>query len=105
MLRIKVDAPLMFGLLLLCVSSLFILWSAGGESQRLIINQAVRMGIAITGMIVLAQIRPDTLFRLTPVLYAVGLVMLALVLVVGDVGKGAQRWLDLASFGSNLLRL
>jgi rod shape determining protein RodA len=95
MFRIKVDIPLMFALLLLCVSSLFILWSAGGESSRVVINQAIRMGIAITAMIVLAQIRPDTIFRWTPLLYAVGLIMLALVLVAGDVGKGAQRWLDL----------
>ena len=95
MFRIKFDAPLLFGLLLLCSSSLFILWSAGGESPRLVINQAIRMGVAVLGMIVLAQIRPDTLFRWTPMLYTAGLIMLALVLLVGDVGKGAQRWLDL----------
>lgn len=95
MFRIKVDMPLLFGLILLSVSSLFILWSAGGESSRLIINQAIRMGVAVTGMIVIAQIRPATLFRWTPLFYAVGLVMLMLVLLVGDVGKGAQRWLDL----------
>ena len=95
MFRIKVDMPLLFALLLLCVSSLFVLWSAGGESPRLLINQAIRMCIAVTGMIVLAQIRPDTIFRWTPLLYAVGLIMLALVMVAGDVGKGAQRWLDL----------
>jgi len=95
MFRIKVDLPLLFGLLLLCASSLFILWSAGGESSRLIINQAIRMGIAVTGMIVIAQIRPATLFRWTTFAYAAGLIMLALVIAVGDVGKGAQRWLDL----------
>ncbi|MFT6409033.1 MAG: rod shape determining protein RodA [Arenicella sp.] len=95
MFRIKVDMPLLFALLLLCASSLFVLWSAGGEDPRLVINQAIRMGVAITGMIVLAQIRPDTIFRWTPLLYAAGLLMLALVMVAGDVGKGAQRWLDL----------
>lgn len=95
MFRIKVDVPLLFGLLLLCVSSLFILWSAGGENPRLIIKQSISMGVALFGMIALAQIRPDTLFRWTPYLYAAGLITLALVLVVGDVGKGAQRWLDL----------
>jgi len=95
MFRIKIDVPLLFGLLLLCVSSLFVLWSAGGESSRIIINQAIRMGIAITVMIALAQIRPDTIFRWTPLLYTAGLIMLALVMVAGDVGKGAQRWLDL----------
>lgn len=95
MFKLKVDVPLLFGLLLLCASSLLVLWSAGGESPRLIINQAIRMGIAVGGMIVLAQIRPETLFRWTPYLYTAGLIMLVLVLVAGDVGKGAQRWLDL----------
>ena len=95
MFRIKVDLPLVFGLLLLCAGSLLILWSAGGENPRLIINQGIRMGVAFIIMMVIAQIRPDTLFRWSPYLYAAGLLMLALVLVVGDVSKGAQRWLDL----------
>jgi len=95
MFRIKVDFPLLFGLLLLCTASLLILWSAGGENPRLIINQSIRMGVAFIGMMVIAQIRPDTLFRWSPYLYIVGLIMLVLVLLVGDVSKGAQRWLDL----------
>lgn len=72
-----------------------ILWSAGGENPRLMINQAVRMGVAVVGMIVIAQIRPDTLFRWSPYLFTIGLIMLVLVLVVGYTGKGAQRWLNL----------
>ncbi len=95
MFRIKVDLPLLFGLLILCAASLLILWSAGGESYRLIVNQGIRMGIAFVGMMIIAQIRIDTLFRWSPYFYAAGLLMLVLVLVVGDVGKGAQRWLDL----------
>lgn len=95
MFRIKIDMPLLFGLLLLCTGSLLVLWSAGGENPKLLINQAIRMGVAVFAMIVIAQIRPDTIFRWTPYLYAIGLIMLILVLVAGDVGKGAQRWLDL----------
>lgn len=94
MFRLKVDLPILFGLLLLCAGSLLILWSAGGENPRLIWNQAIRMGVAFVGMLVIAQIRTDTLFRWSPYLYLAGLVMLVLVLMVGDVGKGAQRWLD-----------
>lgn len=95
MFQIKVDLPLLFGLLILCAASLLILWSAGGESQRLLVNQSVRMGVAFIGMMLIAQIRIDTLFRWSPYFYLLGLIMLVLVLVVGDVGKGAQRWLDL----------
>ena len=95
MFRIKIDMPLLFGLIMLCAGSLLVLWSAGGESTRLLINQAIRMGVAIFGMVVVAQIRPDAIFRWTPYIFAVGLIMLVLVLLVGDVGKGAQRWLNL----------
>ena len=51
--------------------------------------------MALLVMLALAQIRPDTLFRWTPYFYVFALVILALVLVVGDTGKGAQRWLNL----------
>jgi len=93
--RLKIDLPLLGCLLLLCASSLLILWSAGGENPRLMINQGVRMGVALVGMIVIAQIRPDTLFRWSPYLFTIGLIMLVLVLVAGYTGKGAQRWLNL----------
>jgi len=95
MLKIRVDYPLLFGLLLLCAASLLILWSAGGERSHIIVNQAVRMGVAFVGMLVIAQIRTDALFRWSPYLYGAGLIMLGLVLLFGDSSKGAQRWLDL----------
>lgn len=95
MFRIKVDLPLLFGLLLLCGGSLLILWSAGGENPNVIISQSIRMGVAFITMMVIAQIRVDRLFRWSPYLYTVGLIMLVLVLVFGDASKGAQRWLDI----------
>lgn len=94
-MRFKIDIPLTICLMVLCCVSLLILWSAGGESSRLIFNQAVRMGVAVVVMLGIAQVRPETLFRSAPILFGLGLIMLALVLVVGHTGKGAQRWLDL----------
>jgi len=93
--RLKVDYPLLLGLLILCGVSLLILWSAGGESTNLIVKQSVRMGAAFGGMIFLAQIRPSSWFRWAPYIFTVGLIMLLLVLLVGHTGKGAQRWLNL----------
>lgn len=95
MFRFKIDYPLTICLFILCCVSLLILWSAGGESQRLIFNQSVRMGVAVVVMLAIAQVRPETLFRVTPILFALGLIMLLLVLLVGYTGKGAQRWLNL----------
>jgi rod shape determining protein RodA len=45
-------------------------------------------------MIAVAQIPPARLRSWSPLLYGVGVAMLIAVLLVGDIGKGAQRWLD-----------
>ena len=98
MFRIKIDLPLLFGLLILCSAGLVILYSAGGESQQRIVSQSLRMAVAFFVMIAFAQVRPDSWRRWSPYIFAVGLIMLALVLLVGYTGKGAQRWLDLGVF-------
>ncbi len=46
-------------------------------------------------MLAAAQIPPNFLRMWSPWLYLFGIVLLGFVLVGGDVGKGAQRWLDL----------
>jgi rod shape determining protein RodA len=89
------DGPLLGGLLLICAFGLLVLYSAAGESSRLIINQAVRLGVAIVAMFVVAQIPPDFLRRWTPWVYVAGIILLILVLTKGDVGQGARRWLNL----------
>jgi rod shape determining protein RodA len=72
-----------------------VLYSASGENPAQVQRQAVRIVIALVVMLAVAQINPTTLRRWSPWLYVVGVVMLIAVLVFGEVGKGAQRWLDL----------
>ena len=91
---LNIDGPLLGGLLLICAFGLFVLYSAAGEDSGLIINQAVRLGLALVGMIIVAQLPPDFLRRWTPWAYAGGLILLILVLTKGDVGQGARRWLN-----------
>ncbi len=93
--RLHVDGPLLGGLLLICGFGLFILYSAVGESNRLLMNQVVRLSAAFVAMFVVAQMPPDFLRRWTPWGYLAGLVLLVLVLTKGEVGQGARRWLDL----------
>jgi rod shape determining protein RodA len=93
--RLNIDGPLLGGLLLICVFGLFVLYSAAGESSSLLINQAVRLGVAFIAMLIVAQLPPDFLRRWTPWGYAAGLLLLVLVLTKGDVGQGARRWLDI----------
>jgi rod shape determining protein RodA len=89
------DAALLFGLLAISVLGLFVLYSSAGGDNELVVRQIIRLGIAFGAMVVVAQLRPQWLQRWTPWLYGLGLTLLIAVLVVGDVGKGAQRWLDL----------
>jgi rod shape determining protein RodA len=89
------DLPLLFGLLLLCGYGLLILYSASGEDMAQVHRQLMRFGMAFGAMMVFAQISPATLRRWTPAVFGLGLVMLAAVLIAGEMGKGAQRWLNL----------
>ncbi len=93
--ELHIDGPLLGTLLLICGFGLFVLYSAVGESLRLTLNQLVRIGVALVVMLLVAQLSPDFLRRWTPWAYLGGLLLLILVLVAGEVGQGARRWLDL----------
>ncbi|MDJ0806578.1 MAG: rod shape-determining protein RodA [Gammaproteobacteria bacterium] len=95
---LHLDLPLLTGLLLLAGVGLLILYSAGDQNMELIQRQSVRLGLAFCAMAVLAQIHPDNLRRWSPWLFLIGLAMLVAVILVGETGKGAQRWLDLGFF-------
>jgi len=95
MRRLHVDGPLLGSLLLICALGLVVLYSAVGENMRLWFSQVVRLGVALVGMLIVAQMPPDFLRRWTPWGYLAGLVLLILVLTTGEVGQGARRWLHL----------
>jgi len=95
---LHLDPPLLLGLLLLSGISLFVLYSASGQNIDLVWRQVVRLGIGFTVMFALAQLNPAPLKRWTPWIFAAGLGLLVAVLVAGEIGKGAQRWLDLGVF-------
>jgi rod shape determining protein RodA len=95
MRRLHIDGPLLGGLLLICGFGLFVLYSAVGESSRLLVNQLIRLGVAFAAMLIVAQLPPGFLRRWTPWGYLAGVVLLSLVLFKGDVGQGARRWLDI----------
>ncbi|HXF08244.1 MAG TPA: rod shape-determining protein RodA [Candidatus Acidoferrales bacterium] len=92
---LHVDLPLVVLLSVLSGVGLMILYSAGGADMGLLVRQIIRLGLAFAVMFAVAQVPSDWLYRLAPVLYGAGLVLLILVMLLGDIGKGAQRWLDL----------
>ena len=92
---LKIDVPLTMGLLALAAVGLFVLYSATGQDMNAIHRQLVRLSVAFGIMLVIAQVPPSFLRSWSIALYFIGVCMLVAVLLVGDVGKGAQRWLDL----------
>ena len=93
--RLYLDGPLLGGLLMLSAFGLFVLYSAVGQNGDLWIQQVIRLFVALVAMLVMAQLPPDLMRRWTPWGYLGGLILLILVLVTGEVGQGAQRWLDI----------
>jgi len=91
--RLHLDWALLVGLLALMSVALLVVYSAGGQDTM--IRQAMRFAIGIVIMIVIAQLPPRVLKLWAPALYVAAVLMLLVVDVVGVVGKGAQRWLDL----------
>lgn len=106
--RLHLDPPLLGGLVVLAILGLVVLYSAGGQSWDRVSAQMVRMGLGFTVMVMLAQISPARLARGSVWLYGIGVLLLVAVLMVGDISKGAQRWLDLGVIRfqpSEILRL
>ena len=93
--ELKLDGPLIIGLALVAVYGLIILYSASGQSLIVIYRTLGRLALGTAAMLLLAQVNPNFLRRMSPWLYAVGVFLLFVVYGVGHIGKGAQRWLDL----------
>ncbi len=92
---LHIDIPLMLVLILVLCLGLVVLYSASGEDISLLTRQGIRIGLGFVALLILAQIPMEILKLWTPWIYALGLALLIWVLLAGDIGKGAQRWLDL----------
>jgi rod shape determining protein RodA len=92
---IAVDFPLLITLLLVAGLGLVVLYSATGESSGAILRQLIRLAAGLVAFFTLAQIPPRYLRLWTPWIFVVVLGMLLIVMVAGEMGGGAQRWLNL----------
>jgi rod shape determining protein RodA len=93
--RLHLDGPLLIGISAIAVLGVLILYSASGQSMGVARAQGYRLALGLVALLVLAQVAPKYLRLFAPWLYGMGLVLLLVVEVAGDFGKGAQRWLDL----------
>lgn len=93
-----IDLPLLGLLFLLICFGLFILYSASNQNIGMVFRQSLRLVFASVIMVIFAFIPPHKYKLWTPWLYGLGLALLIAVMVIGKIGKGAQRWLDLGFF-------
>jgi rod shape determining protein RodA len=95
LLALHLDGPLFIALCLISAVGVTVLFSASGRSVPVLEAQIIRFGLAVVAMIMLAQIPPRLIRAATPWAYVLGLLLLIVVMVTGDIAMGAQRWLDL----------
>lgn len=96
--KLHLDFPLIMGLLILITFGLIILYSAGNKSSILLYHQVASISIAFFIMFILAQIPPHRYSDMAPWIFGFVAIMLAAVLGIGVISKGAQRWLNLGLF-------
>ena len=90
-----IDGALLTSILLLAGVGLVVLYSAsGGDGYDKIYAQLRNLSLALMALWVVANIPPQHLMRLALPLYAVGLILLVAVALVGDLRLGARRWLN-----------
>jgi rod shape determining protein RodA len=95
---LHLDLPLLIGLLLLMGLSFIILYSASNQEMGMVLSQFAHFVLALIIMVIIAQIPPNLLERWAPWFYGISLFLLIIVLGLGHVAKGAQRWLGVGGF-------
>jgi rod shape determining protein RodA len=89
--------PWLFVLLLSAVAAVgyVALYSAGNGPEAYAAKHALRFGFGLVLMLSIAVVDIRLIARFAWVGYAIGVGLLVLVLLHGNVGKGAQRWIDI----------
>lgn len=92
--RLHIDMPLFCCICLCFTIGLLVIYSSKLE-WFYVKKQLINFAVAATCMIILAQIQVRNYRSWAPILYFGTLAALFLVLIIGDISKGGQRWLDL----------
>lgn len=90
-----IDGFLMACLFFAMLVSLFVIYSASGQSLDRLSAQIINMSVALFILWVAANISPQQLERVALLLYVVGVLLLIAVALFGTISHGARRWLNL----------
>lgn len=88
------DALLLLLLLLLSLVGLATLYSASGGATGLVLRQAVRLFLGLGVLVAVAQVPANYYRFVAPWFYALTILLLGLVFVIGQRSLGAVRWID-----------
>ncbi|MDP1929620.1 MAG: rod shape-determining protein RodA [Thiobacillus sp.] len=101
------DGILLTLVVLLLGVSLAMVTSASGQSPARISGHLINIGLALSVMVVMANVPPHLLSKVGPPLYVAGVMLLIGVALFGEIRNGARRWLNLgfAFQPSELLKL
>jgi len=94
LVRLTLDGWLLAWVFLLLVIGLAVLYSASCGNSEVVFFQVSRLLIGLALMLALAQVSLRSLAGAAPWFYGAVVVLLVLVLLIGEKGGGAQRWLD-----------
>ena len=89
------DPPLLAIAVLLLSLATLVMGSATADFMHRFEAHLVNLAVALSVMLVVAQIPPLRLMQLALPFYAVGVVLLIGVELFGETSKGAQRWLNI----------
>jgi cell division protein FtsW len=99
----RFDTLFLLGVFLVAAFGTVMVFSAGsayaltryGDAFYFIKKQAIWLLLGAAVMFLCSQVDPSTYKKATPYLYVLTLALLLLVLLVGFVGNGAQRWISI----------
>ena len=93
--RLHLDVVLLAPVLCIMTMGLFVLFSASDGDWDTVTRQIRNFVVGFGVLLVVAQVRLDTVQRWAPALYLAALLLLLLIPFFGVGAKGAQRWLSL----------
>lgn len=78
-----------------CIGFAALYSAAGGNMEPWASRQMVRFAVGVAAMVIVALIDIRLWYRFAYIIYGIGFILLLVVEVMGKVGMGAQRWIDL----------